>query len=647
MRKLPTRWNNWPIALIILLAGFVLRIYRIHAQAYSGDEAFSVINWTRASLDYLFQTIALIDPQPPAVLLTFYGWVRLVGDSELATRMLSVLASMVTLATAYNIARRLANPRTALIALTFAAVNPFQIWYAQDFRSYSLWFCLSALSVLSMLRALEQPQRLSRWGIYVIVATASAYTFYLEGFFLIAQNLFVILTEVHRRSHLLKRWAMSQAVVLLLLTPWFLQPSLRQSGYSPTAGPPNIPWAFEALIFGETLPAWLNPHLITIASHTFTPLAIAAMLLTTCGLIVSARQHRLLTFLALYCLLPITLLGALAAITQRGYFRPRYVGAASIPLILALAIVLNAILGHRALTRLPKTLLGGTLAASILAASGISLWSYYFVQQKAPLWREIANTLAEQVTSADVVIRNFPDPAFDYYYAAPAPAMLLPVHADASPAETEHTLADLLERHNYLWFLPVPSATFDRDQIVARWLYTHAQLISEQWIGNTHLLQFAAPEARPEQIATTSSIVFADLALLRGYRITPPQGTWEAGTTLYLELFWEPLSRSERPLTVFVHLLGPPRPDGSPLWAQDDHPPRRDPTATQNWRSGELLRDIYMLTLPVGLPEGEYAIAVGFYNAATGERLVIDPRIPQSEPQGATLLTFAHNAPSR
>ncbi len=643
MRKLPTQRDKWLIALAVLLVGFGLRVYRIHTHAYSGDEAFSVINWTRASLDYLLHTVALIDPQPPAVLLSFYGWVRLVGDTELATRMLSALASTITLATTYAIARHLTNPHTALIALILTAVNPFQIWYAQDFRSYSLWFCLSALSVLSMLRALEQPQHLRRWVIYIVVAAAGAYTFYLEGFFLIAQNLFVLLAEVRRRPHLLKRWAISQVAILLLLLPWFLRPSLRQSGYLPTAGPPNFPWAFETLLFGETLPAWLKPPLLTVASHTFTPIALVAMLLTACGLIVAAHRRRLLTFLALYSLLPIALLGTLAAITQRGYFRPRYVGAASIPLILTSAVLLSTIPSSKPLTRLPKALLGSVLATAIFTTWGTSLWTYYFVQQKAPLWREIAQMLAEQATSADVVIRNFPDPAFDYYYTAPAPAVLLPAYAGAPPAETERTLADLLEHRNYLWFLPVPSATFDHDQIVARWLYSHAQIISEQWIGNSHLLQFAAPEARPEQIAIPRPIMFAPVAQLRGYRITPPQGTWNTGTTLYLELFWEPLGQSEVPLTVFVHLLGPPRPDGSPLWAQDDHPPLHNLTTTQDWHSGKLLRDIYVLTLPTSLPEGEYAIAVGFYDAATGERLAIDPSIPQSEPQGATLLTFTRD----
>ena len=642
MRARSMQKSRWPTLLLILLLGFALRIYRIDAQAYSADEAFSVINWTRASLDFLFQTVALIDPQPPAALLSFYGWVRLVGDSELATRALSALASTVTLAAVHAITRRLADPRTALIALILAAVNPFQIWYAQDFRSYSLWFCFSALSALSMLRALAQPQRLRRWALYVILAAASAYMFYLEAFFLIAQNLFVLIVSRCKVS-LLKRWAFSQAAILILLAPWFLRPSLRQSGYLPTAGPANFPWAFEALLFGETLPTRLNPPLITLATHILTPIAALGMILVASGLVLSIRQRRLLPFLAFYGLLPILLLGALATITQRGYFRPRYVGAASVPLILTIAVLLSAIIENRRLTSLLKALLAGVLAVVILATDGASLWTYYFAQQKAPLWREIAQTLEEQATSTDVVIRNFPDPAFDYYYTASAHAVLLPTHADTPPEETERALSDLLERYDYLWFLPVPSDVFDRDQIVGRWLYSHAQLISEQWIGNAHLLQFSAYDVKPNQIAVPLAIPFADVARLRGYRVTPPRQTWEPGTTLYLELFWEPLGQTEVPLTVFVHLLGPPRPDGSPLWAQDDHPPQNNPATTQTWQPSTILRDIYILTIPADLPEGEYALAAGFYDPVTGQRLVIDTSIPQSEPQGATLLTFSRS----
>ncbi len=163
----------------MLLIGFALRIYRLDAHELSADEAFSIVNWTRSSLSYLFNTIALIDPQPPATLLSLYGWVRLTGESELAARMLSVLASTLTLATTYRIARTLINQRTATLALLITAITPFQIWYAQDVRGYALWTATSALSTWALLLALHQPTNYKRWAVYAVIASVAIYTFYL------------------------------------------------------------------------------------------------------------------------------------------------------------------------------------------------------------------------------------------------------------------------------------------------------------------------------------------------------------------------------------------------------------------------------------------------------------------------------------
>jgi 4-amino-4-deoxy-L-arabinose transferase-like glycosyltransferase len=628
----------------VLLIGFALRIYRIDAQAYSGDEAFSIINWTRVPLDYLFDTIALIDPQPPAALLGLSAWVHLVGDSELPARMLSAFASTITLAAAYAIARTVAGKRLGLIALLITAVSPFHIWYAQDFRSYSLWMSLSALSALWMLHCLKDPRQRRLWIGYVLIAALSIYTFYLEAFFLIGQNVYVLF-QSRKHTGTLRPWIIAQTAIAALLAPWFLRPALRQSGYLPTAGPPDLPSAFQALIFGEALPEALQIPLAAAGTHTFSAATIAALALVAAGLavaVLSAKQH-LFEFSSVLGLLPIGLLALLAAVSGLGYFRPRYVAAASVPLILATAALIEELIPDKRPRRAVPAVAAATALTIVAVIAAIGLWTYHTGPPKAPPWRQIARVLFEQVSERDVVIRNYPDPAFDYYYAGRARAVLLPVQANADPADTQQELEDLLAQYEYVWFLPVPSATYDQEEVVALWLYDHAELISEQWIGATHLLQFASYEPEAQQIDHAMDIPFAEAATLRGYRVTPPFGTWEVGTTLYFELFWEPLARTEQQLTVFFHLLGPPGPDGSPLWGQDDHPPQQGRTSTQAWEPGALLRDIYVLPLPPDLPDGEYAIAVGLYDPVTLERLPLDSAIPQSEPQGATLIAFSRS----
>jgi hypothetical protein len=88
-----------------------------------------------------------------------------------------------------------------------------------------------------------------------------------------------------------------------------------------------------------------------------------------------------------------------------------------------------------------------------------------------------------------------------------------------------------------------------------------------------------------------------------------------------VELFWTPLARTESPLKVFLHLLGPQAPDGSTIWAQDDQFPQEGRVSTQSWEPGALLRDVYTLAIPPDAPPGEYTLAVGLYDPATGARV--------------------------
>lgn len=90
--------------------------------------------------------------------------------------------------------------------------------------------------------------------------------------------------------------------------------------------------------------------------------------------------------------------------------------------------------------------------------------------------------------------------------------------------------------------------------------------------------------------------------------------------TLTVTLYWEALAPMPVDYTVFVHLLGP---DGQ-LVAQHDHGPWWEvaiPTST--WQPGEKLRDRHALTLPAGLPPGQYRLQAGVYYWETLERLSV------------------------
>jgi 4-amino-4-deoxy-L-arabinose transferase-like glycosyltransferase len=110
---------------------------------------------------------------------------------------------------------------------------------------------------------------------------------------------------------------------------------------------------------------------------------------------------------------------------------------------------------------------------------------------------------------------------------------------------------------------------------------------------------------------------------------------YRPGDIVYLQLWWQVDRDVPNDWTVFTHLLGPTRSDGSTLWAGRDARPGDNSLPTSAWSPGDLILDEYQLFLPADAPAGDYAIEVGFYNpAAGGERAQL------TDPPGQDHLTL-------
>ena len=92
-----------------------------------------------------------------------------------------------------------------------------------------------------------------------------------------------------------------------------------------------------------------------------------------------------------------------------------------------------------------------------------------------------------------------------------------------------------------------------------------------------------------------------------------------------LTLYWQAWQPIQQRYKVFTHVLGevynPER--GNFLWGQQDNEPVGDTRATPTWRMDEVIVDEYGIALDPGAPGGRYAIEIGLYEPATGERLSV------------------------
>ena len=293
-----TRAQALALLVALILAGLALRLFRLDAFSFRGDEAFTVLNWVSQPLQETLQSeIPLKDPQPPLAFALFRGWALLFGTGEFTLRLLPVLVSLVGIATMYALAHHVGGRSSGLLAAALWTFQPALVWHAQDARPYAIWVSVSTCAAWLALRALVRGRRLD-WLLYVLAATLAAYLYYLELFLLVALNLYVILSY-RRNGALLRRWLAAQLVIGLLLAPWYLQQRLLLgSGYGGTAGGLELlrlfTWLLPSLQFGSSLPDALLER---------SALLVGCALLAGLWLM-ARRQHQLALFTGLNAFLP-------------------------------------------------------------------------------------------------------------------------------------------------------------------------------------------------------------------------------------------------------------------------------------------------------------------------------------------------------
>ncbi len=126
--------------------------------------------------------------------------------------------------------------------------------------------------------------------------------------------------------------------------------------------------------------------------------------------------------------------------------------------------------------------------------------------------------------------------------------------------------------------------------------------------GRSH--RMTQPE--PQQPADAT---FGSLARLVGYDLAAAEA--QPGHTLALTLHWQALAATDRPYTVFVHLID----SAGVVRGYGDAEPGGGAFPTPGWLAAEYLADTHTLAVAADAPAGVYRLAIGFYDPASGARL--------------------------
>jgi mannosyltransferase len=605
----PLKQHYRLILAAILLLSFALRVFRLGFHSLRGDEGSTYVFGTE-TLAELIKFLRVIEFHPPLYYTLMHSWISWTGNTEFALRFTSVVTGVLLVASAATLGRLLLDVRLGVIAALLIAVNPYQVFYAQDARSYPLVTLLGVLATISLWRALKY-ERWRNWIVYGLIMLGAMYTHYSAALIAVFQGPFVVWDSWRRRRFPWKYIIIGIAAGLLFL-PWLL--SIQQllvgySGYGERVSIVDSLWRpLKAFAGGQLLSsemAWVNALL-------FLPL----LCLGVVGLWVQRRSAALL--ILLYLLVP--LVGVYVASQFKPVFDERYLIIASPAFYLLIGAGLVWLLDLRR-TWLAVTAL--MLVTALLVSEGVALSNHYFNPQfaKSPPWREILDYIAHKARPEDALIYTAPLPTIDYYNENRLPAYLvIPRGPATSLTEATEELQHVFENHARVWLIPAAPDDWPVSHQVEPWLDQHSARLDQTFFRIVHVGLYESPATffdtmRP-QLAK-----FADGLHMSGFRLGDGDSPMvvEAGEAIPLTLVWYVERPPAKSYTVFTHIVGS---DGV-LWGQWDNQPVRGTYPTTEWTANETVFDQYLIPTNGDAPPGEYQLLVGLYDNMSGDRLPV------------------------
>jgi mannosyltransferase len=173
-------WSRsaWILSIIVLV-GAALRLYRLDAQSFWADEAFSALIAASSAVDVLSNAFASV--HPPGYYFLLHLWRSLAGGTDLALRYPSALLGVLGIVLTYQLGRNIRSRRLGLWAAGITALAPYHVFYSQEARMYTLLYCLTCVIMLAYIR-LWQDEGYGWWVVFVLAAVAGLWSHFFAGF---------------------------------------------------------------------------------------------------------------------------------------------------------------------------------------------------------------------------------------------------------------------------------------------------------------------------------------------------------------------------------------------------------------------------------------------------------------------------------
>jgi mannosyltransferase len=351
----------WILAMVTTAA---LALIRLNWASMRVNE-LAVWGFTQTPAAHLFDMLPDVNTADTPYLLGMKGWASLVGRSDFALRVPSVLAMVGAVGLIAVLANRVGGPRVGVLAGMTAAVLPVTSRYAQEVGPQALTMLGATLSTLALVAFLDRPKAWQFTGYAAALLLTGLAN--VTGLLVVVAHLLVLLVMKRR---LLLPWLGAVVIGALPVAGLFFAPGLKP--WDVTDGPAA------------------EPSVVQLGQDAFGAVVIAGVVIGF-GLLAMSMRKPAVVYSG-WAILPLLLLYPVARYST---FPPEQLAIVAVPGWIGLAALgLSRVLIMRALT-----------AVVVLAALAIP--AQIDIRQAdghGQATHELADVLYTQVKSGDAIV---------------------------------------------------------------------------------------------------------------------------------------------------------------------------------------------------------------------------------------------------
>ncbi|MGE0490629.1 MAG: glycosyltransferase family 39 protein [Vulcanimicrobiota bacterium] len=459
------------LGLLVLAAG--LRLYGLGAPSFWTDEGVTFYQAHKSLSDLLatFQT----DVHPPLYYVVCHFWGKLFGLNEFGLRLLSALATWLTIPVTYYFLKQAKEEKLALVASALMTCSLFQCNLGMEARNHAPTALLLAVAVVLQWKWLEEGASHGWLVAWMGVSLISLYANFFSFVMLPVASLVVLARPQHRPRWAL--WFSAQAAVVTTVLPLllFMRPHLKKQaayqGYviSHPPGFTDLMQLLHELTIYHTYPN-RQLALLTTGPITFIVglLSLALLMLGLYSL--WQRRPDLAIWLGLWVIGPFAETIVLPLTIGVDVFVWKYF-IAVLPAFLALLAEALCWLYERSQ---PVAIgLGVLLIGTNLVGWGFR--KFHPLVRENQDWRRVGGLLARFAGPDDAILvqPGMGGFALTYYYRGQTPILTADYPSDLEAIEAK------LARAQAVWLISIPSYEVVANQPVAPVLASRRPLVRE------------------------------------------------------------------------------------------------------------------------------------------------------------------------